>query len=394
MTLSSRPRHRAWELILAYALILPYSCCSQDIRGLEVCFPASVAFLAADIKYKRDEGIKVCEIQSGSSSTFDGYDFVMGKEGLFATRLCDAFAKHLPQMWFMPGKVIDQKLKAEFFKRGYKPVKRLSSLAEDASFLKVATLQVKHPHSLSSYRGFYYASKMSSEDIREFKKAYPSILIVDEMAMPYLDDKLAMTKLFIGEELKTFKPCWKSYPKHYNSKLADKIKKDIGSDLFVIKPRRGALGRGVIITDREGLDPVLRKILLSKRKELLSSDTPEYQYWGIDKSDCFLVEAFSRGEIIPVEHMGSRKFDTNVRVLFLAAYNEGSVQVEYISAHISIPKIAIDEKGTLTERHKSFTEPPFFTKVPDEILDEVIRELDKMLPLLYKKMASVSCGGE
>ncbi|WP_143406486.1 hypothetical protein [Estrella lausannensis] len=351
---------------------------------------ASLAFLAADIKYTWDEGVKICEIQSGSSSTFEGYDFVMGEEGLFAKRLCDAFTAHTPRMWFRPSKVLDLKLKAEFLRRGYKPVKHVISLAGDEAFLAEASQQLKHPGSLSSYQGFYYASKMSSEEICQFKRAYPSILIVDEMVMPYLDDKLAMTRLFSEEELRPFKPRWGSYPKHYSDKLAEKIKREIGGDLFVIKPRRAALGRGVIITDRQGLDQVLRKILLSKRSELLSSGVLEYQHWAIDKSDCFLVEEFSRGEIIPVAHMGNRKFDTNVRVLFLLAYNDGLVQVEYISAHISIPRIAIDEKGTLTERHKSYTEPPFFLAVPDEMLEEVIKGLDRMLPLLYRKMAEAS----
>lgn len=93
--------------IVQYALmlILVFSGFCALESGEEFSCPragerADIIFLAADLKYNPEEGIKICEIQSGSSSAFNGFDYVIGEEGLFAKTFCQILGQYQTNLWF------------------------------------------------------------------------------------------------------------------------------------------------------------------------------------------------------------------------------------------------------------------------------------------------------
>lgn len=355
-------------------------CCSRGDAG------ADLIFLAADLKYNPEEGIKICEIQSGSSSAFNGFDYVMGEEGLFARTFCQILAQYQTRLWFTPGLICDAKMKAEFIRQGFISVATVDELASCPSFQQAVNLPFYNPGDVRSYGGVFYTSRLSRQQCEKFQETYPSMLLMDRAALPYFLDKLLMTELFSDEQLKKYKPTWNVYKKKYTNDLAEKIKQDIGGELFVIKPRKGSLGNGIIITDKSHLDRVLKTIFNSKMKDLRNEDKPEYRYWAYDKSDSFIVESFLKGSPRKVAEMGGGTYDGIVRILFLLVQSEGKLHIHYLPAVMIIPKKSLEEKGSLTEKHKSVPKAPYFTKVPEDVLKAVQDQLDVMLPLLYDKM--------
>ncbi|WP_098038905.1 hypothetical protein [Estrella lausannensis] len=347
---------------------------------------ADIVFLAADLKYNPEEGVKICEIQSGSCSAFNGFDYVMGEEGLFAKTFCQILGQYQTSLWFTPSLISDTKLKAEFARQGFTPVTAFSDLQKSASFKQAVNAPFYNPADVRSYHGIFYTSKLSRQQCEKFARDYPSILLMDRVAMPYLLDKLPMTELFLDENLKRYKPRWNVYKKKYSADLAERICQDIGSEIFVIKPRKSALGKGIVITDRSHLDQVLKTILHMKSQDLRNQEIPEYRYWAYDRSDSFIVEAFLKGNPMKVEELGGGTYDGIVRILFLLVQSEEKLHIHYLPAVMIIPKKSLEETGSLTDRHKSVPKAPYFTKVPEEVLNAVQEQLNEMLPILYRKM--------
>src|SRR5690242_6721459 len=47
---------------------------------------ADISILVADVKYNPEQGVKICEIQTASSSSLCAYDFLQGGHGVIAQK--------------------------------------------------------------------------------------------------------------------------------------------------------------------------------------------------------------------------------------------------------------------------------------------------------------------
>ena len=82
--------------------------------------------------------------------------------------------------------------------------------------------------------------------------------------------------------------------------VAQEIAADIVSDYYVIKPRGGFRGSGVIIVAKEDLDETLQYIL-SDSTRLKKDRRKSHRYWIQDKFDSFIVEKYYPSDLVQVE---------------------------------------------------------------------------------------------
>ena len=82
-----------------------------------------VSFLVADLKYNKNDGVKICEIQHGMSSTFYGDRFSHGEPGIVSTKFINYISQY--QVWCNPyqfsevqiRKMIEQSTKCHCFRQ-------------------------------------------------------------------------------------------------------------------------------------------------------------------------------------------------------------------------------------------------------------------------------------
>lgn len=345
--------------------------------------PADITFLIVDLKYNGKQGVKICEIQPGSSSVFMGYDLLHDGEGLVGEKLCDSLACYQKPIWFV-GNVCDTKCRNCFVRHGWSFMKNIKELMNDATYNDTASVPVLDPGNIFSYHGLLFTTRLNS--LQEFRKQYPGILILDAAVMPYKDDKYAMSQLLDSDErLKKLKPTWKLYPKEYNNNLITTILEDFSGDYLVIKPRKSTKGFGVIIVHKNELKTTLEYIFKFSPKLYLDPDL-SYQYWASDTSNNFIVEEFVQSDLVSAPQFDNRLFDGTMRVVFILTYNQGKIDLTFLESHWKLPEKSISESGTFSELHKSYAEGLHFATVDPLIMQEVEEQLCKGLPILYQQM--------
>ena len=216
------------------------------------------------------------------------------------------------------------------------------------------------------------------------------MLVMDKSSFPFWIDKYLMTQLFAEDEvLTTLKPKWGSYKKIYTPQLADHIAHDLGCDTFVIKPRGQFLGKGVIITQNQDLDEVLRYII-TKEGKLAESEDSAHTAWKNDPFDSFIVEEFVVSDIIKMPHLENKSYQPTMRVAFLLTYEKSHHDVHFLGEYWKTPAVSIDEVGNFMDKNKDICEPPYYLAVDAKTKHIVQDKLRTALPALHSKMMEFS----
>ena len=277
---------------MLYAIVLLSIYCFHSTYAAEK-YPADVCFMIADLKYNTKQGVKICEIQQGCLSLFNGDAFQSTEQQSIHTELLHALSLYNKNGWIVAHSIADKNVVSTLTHSSlWQSYPDLITLFSDAQFMHQAKQPVADIYDLASYRGFLYVNWSQLCAIYDFEKRFPAMLVMDKSSFPLWIDKYQMTKLFAQDELlSTFKPKWGHYKKNYTKDLATQIIQDLHCNTFVIKPRGEFQGKGVIIVQKEDLDDVLFYII-TKAGPLADSKDPAYTAWKHDTFDSFIVEEF------------------------------------------------------------------------------------------------------
>lgn len=348
--------------------------------------PADLSFIIMDLKFNEADGVKICEMQPGRVSVFNGYDYLNHGDGLVAEMFCERLAKYRKNLWFAGRDISDHKFKNKFLQNGWKNITDISSLSNDSEFLYAASFPVKDQSNIHNYHGIVYAKFSSLQSQKQFKERYPGILVIDSNYFPYFKDKHVMDIFLTSTpKLKKLRPKSQLYEKNDLQNLAKKILQDFESDLLVIKPTNSTQGQGVIILHRESLKEVIDYLFNAEnRKVLAKEDDLSYRYWALDRNNVFLVEQFIPSDPVNVPQFDNRQYDGTMRVVLLLVYSQKKFKLDILEGHWKLPKVSLSEEGTLNERHKSYGKMDNFAAVNPEVLEKVTLQLREGLKELYE----------
>lgn len=354
------------------------------------CQAADISFMIADLKYNKEQGVKICEVQLARGSTFYGSRYNNnGSNAYVIDRFFEVLASYQTRGWITRRGISEDIFSKQLKERGWIVKENRSELIYDPFFSKVGRIPPKNRNSLLDYQGIAYLRFDSTESCELLQRKYPGIIFLDAAAFKYRN-KSKMSQLFEQHEiLHTFKPKWKQYPKEYKATLAQSIIHDIGSEIFVIKPLNQCLGRGVIIVDREHLDETLQ-LILNQKRQVRRHEDKVYCYWTKDKNASFIVEAFIPSDPVFPPQYGDLPFDGTHRFAFVLFFHENERQIAFIDNYMKIPKKSLVEEGTLNEQHKTPAEPSKYHKT-DPLTQAIIEEqLSEAMLLLYGQMLGLA----
>ncbi len=362
-------------------LILSFVCLSS-LQASQ--YPVDVSFMIADFKYSREQGVKICEVQHGILSTFRADRFLNGENPVIANAFVEQMSQLYDKSWALHYGIAEIDIRSRLDEHPSWELKRqFRDILKDVEFNQKAKQKASDPYDLASYHGFVFVRANDIKDIEAFRQKYPGVVVVDRATHPYWIDKYKMSQLFNRDpELRTFKPKWNLYSKSYHSGLAQEIINDLGSEMFVIKPRGAFLGNGVIIVSAADLDKKLRYIF-SQSEELKQDSDASYSYWYRDPFETFLVEEFVPSDPITVDQ---KQYHPTMRAAFILSYNQGEISVDILWCYWLLPFLEIGKKGTLNEQYKAYCLAPYFSVVDQTLQNQVEDELQIALPLLYKQM--------
>lgn len=344
-----------------------------------------ISYLVADLKYNDQQGVQICEIQTGRASRFIGFDYIYGGEGLIVRNLAEVLKMYHHRGWFLKNDIRDPLATKFLGDIGWKGFESIDELVNDPEFQSIATLENTNAVSISDFGGILFTRQSSLSPISQFKSQYPNVLIIDESTAGYCGDKLSTSLLFNEAELRRYKPEWNLYPKEYSHDLCSIIMEEIGSEYLVIKPRRAAKGYGVIICSSKDLDNTLDYIL-NGGEELLEDPDPSYRYWAYDQSYSFIVEAYAPSNPTPVEHLDNRLFDPTMRVVYVLVHSDHTIRLHHLGSYWKLPEMSLDQEGCLNDIHKSCGNIPFFSEVDPETDEKVQNQMRECYSRLYELM--------
>lgn len=348
--------------------------------------PVDMSFFIADLKYSESNGVKICEIQHGSLSTFKGDKYCYGGIGIIPVNFLKTILQ-FPGPYWINHMVIADEFKKAFPKNELVQIYNLLQLESDPDFLFNSAQPVSDPYDISSYHGILFFKLSSYEQLEIFRSKFPGIMVMDAAGYDSWVDKYKMSLYFKKDELLRYKPRWNLYTKVYTPELAPKIINDLKCNRFVIKPLDAFRGNGVIVVEKEDLDSVLYS-MINKIPSLMPIKDPCIKYWYTTNSKSFIVEEFVSSDpvILP---LNGQLYEPTTRVAFLLIYNKGSIHVEYCGAYLRLPPKSLEEQGTLNEKYKDAGEAPYFSKVDPAVYEKIKAELDIALPLIYEQMLHI-----
>lgn len=367
-------------------LLLIALLCSKALWA-EYQYPADISYMVADLKYSKEHGLKICEIQHGILSTLIGDTMLNGENGLIPPQVIDVFKQFPAKKWSYTPQISCQSLLNVINNAlDWKKAATFDLLMNDYEFAQTARKAPLDPSNVATYHGMLYVKPLTFTNYEQFQQSHPGILLIDAATHPYWIDKYKMTRLFASApELAQVKPEWGLYAKVYTDMLAEQIQNDIGGDIFVIKPRGAFLGNGVIITSKEDLDHTLQYIL-NKSPALAADPDKSYRHWNKDSFDSFLVERYYPSDLIHVAEHDNKLFEPTMRAAFILIYNNHKIEFKFLGGYWLLPFKSVDEEGTLNERKKAYCKIPYFTQASESVLQEVQKSMEASIPVLYQQM--------
>ncbi|MCB1118328.1 MAG: hypothetical protein KDK65_00040 [Chlamydiia bacterium] len=312
---------------------------------------AELCFLVIDLKYNDHNGVKICEIQEGTRSSFLASHYIFNQPDIVSKQIEAFLSQYQKPIWATKNiwgdKYVSQLMSAKL------PKITLSEPTSD--FIAAGIQPLNNPESLSDYNGILITIATQLPDPSVITDTYPSMLVLNRAILPHVTKKDAIAD-YLDHEVR---PQAKTYPRVYSPQLITEILNDFTSDLLVIKPLIGSRGRGILIVTRQSLRKTLQTILGNPEPLRLNPDQ-SYNYWSVVTTSHFLIEEFIPSN--PVLFDG-RYFDPTIRVLFFLTKDNHYIDVHFLNAYCKLPKRGLTEIGTLTDKHKSYLHPPYFKKV-------------------------------
>lgn len=336
---------------------------------------ADISFVVIDLKYNKNQGVKICEMQPGSFSRFSGSD-TLEKMNIVQNKYCDLIEQYeiLPHFTHP----LYQKMKQVFIERGWSSIHSAEELLKKTKAEKPQDLD-----NLFQYQTCLFSLQIDPI-IRGYPIYFPQILFLDRAILPYSQNKYTMNCLLDKiEKTKKLRPKWNTYRKGASQDLIDKITFDIPGEIIVLKPIQSTMGRGVIIAEKKDLENTLKYIFYSPKEVLLNDLERSYSQYAIDTSDSFIVEEFIPSDPLLLGE-NSLPYDCTMRVMAVLTYHKKIPTITFLSEYWYSPSKPVDSSYTLIQSHKA--KGTYFQKVDSIIFEEVKKQLSPALLESYQYM--------
>ncbi|MEI8364905.1 MAG: hypothetical protein WCF65_00670 [Parachlamydiaceae bacterium] len=371
-------------------IYLSFFCCSLLILSIQgyaaSILPADISLFMIELKYEENEGVKICEIQPLSQSSFEGCDYVYQQKDIVGLRVCQFLSQFGKSFWFVKPHIAHEKMGKLFSAQGWKPFPSLKNLYQSKKFLQLARKPVCDPTNISSYHAILFMRLSEIGDLRNGYSMLSGVLLIDRASVNSMTDKYTQSLLFTGHPvLENIKPKWGLFPKKYSEQLVAEIKNKIDSDMLVIKPLTAIRGRGVIIINNSDLDTTLQSIL-NKNIGLTENPDRGYSYWANDSSTSFLVEEFIKTTPVPVPTLDNQSYDVTMRLAVALVYHQNSIYLHFLGDYCNLSDTPIDDDGSLNDKHKTSLRMPQTILIQPAARKEIQELLSKPLVMMYKCM--------
>ncbi len=348
--------------LLAFLFFLP-------LEGGQL--PPSLCFMVADLKFSQEHGVKICEIQDGIRSYFDSDSFLHGGHGTVIPNLLSHLSDTGFKIWTLPHLFTAWQARELLHDENNWVLKSsFREILRDPEFLK------------SNNRTAIFVTKFQIKDLKKFQTRHPEILVIDSPLYQCWQDKFKVS------ELLTLKPHYKLYKKQNHKLLARQIREELPCNRYVIKPRGGYCGKGVIILDADELDSTLDYIL-TRSPHLKNNPDDSYSYWFYDPHDSFIIEQFFASDPIQVPHLNNQTYQPTMRIAFLMSTMNNTVETHFLGNYWLTPAKSLEEDGSLNEKHKTALPIERCCLCEPEITKQVQQQLREALPLFYKKLCGI-----
>ena len=370
-------------------LISPFLIEAHGFKPVKIPLPVDVSFLIVDTKYNEERGAQICEIQHGGLSGFTGNVNLHERKDRIVEKLVDGLSNHFKNCWAAPQAFVDPTIKRLISEHcQWSHVDHIKDFDTNENFLQKALLNPENPYDISTYHGLVCISPAMRMDRDQFQLNYPGVILIDNAFYSYALSKLTMTELLMEHPFtKAHKPKWGRYHKNDND-LAERIEKEIGSDLYVLKPVDEFNGKGVIIFRKEDLQLTLDYLFKRKSSGQIINDKA-YDYWRLGKESEFLIEEFIEVEPVSVPHLDGNLYCPTLRLAFLLFYNKNSIDIVGLGGYYTLPRKSLNEPGSLNERYKSYVVPPHFAKADPEIQAKAEVQIKEVLKIVYQKLLGI-----
>lgn len=347
-----------------------------------------LSLLTIDLKYNDEDGVKICEIQQGLNSELKGVSYLWGANFSVATLLAERVSRYGLPVWYSKSGISSYYLTVFKKQKMWCGVKSLTSLLRNRKFLKNCKGDASSKRKISDYSAIVLA--LYREIDREALDQMDEVLVLNRTFLEafgdhFFTDKMTMHQLYQkNSSLLSLRPQTAFYTKFYSTELIAEILNTFSQNRLVIKPRCGFQGRGVLIIDREELDHVLQSILLSPEKLKALPDS-SWSHWASDTEEEFLVEEYIPSLSLKAPLLGKGDYDGTMRVIVFLSHENGTTTADFLCAFWKLPKASLQEKCTLTEKHKSFSgSDKHYSAVSDEVLEKVYEQLRPALMDMYE----------
>lgn len=373
----------------ALFLISPFLIEAHGFKPVTTPLPVDVSFLIVDTKYNEERGAQICEIQHGGLSGFTGNVNLHERKDRIVEKLVDGLSSLFERSWVAPQAFVDPTIKRLLSEHNqWTHVNQLLDFNINSDFLSKATRSPKKSNDLSTYHGLVCISPAMRMDRDEFRANYPGVILIDNAFYSYAISKAKITELLLAHPLtKEHKPKCGLYNKHDNN-LSERIDREIGSDLYVLKPIDEFNGKGVIIFRKEDLNMTLDYLFKRKSNGLYINDKA-YDYWRNGNEAEFIVEEFIEVEPVSVPHLEGNLYCPTLRLAFLLIYSKNTIDIVGLGGYYTLPRKALNEPGSLNERYKSYVVPPHFAKADLEIQEKAEIHIKEVLKIVYKKLLGI-----
>lgn len=370
-------------------LISPSLIHAHGFKPVTTPLPVDVSFLIVDAKYNEERGAQICEIQHGGLSGFTGNVNLHERKDRIVEKLVDRLSSLFERSFVMPHAFVDPTIVRLLSAHSkWIHITELKDFETNGYFLKKATRNPKDPFDISSYHGLVCISPVMRMDRDQFRLQYPGVILIDNAFYSYATSKFKMTEFLMEHPFtKAHKPKWGLYHKN-EIDLAERIDREIGSDLYVLKPIDEFNGKGVIIFKKEDLKITLDYLFKRKSNGLFINDKA-YDYWRTASESEFIVEEFIDVEPVSVPHLDDNLYCPTLRMAFLLIYSKNTIEIATLGGYYTLPRKALNEPGSLNEQYKSYVVPPHFAKADPEIQEKAEIQIKEALKIVYQRLLGI-----
>lgn len=354
-----------------------------------------ISLLFIDLKYKsQDHQIKICEFGRGRYAGQIPTSIITNHRNKPMT------APFWPLVWNhlkqslqanMPIWLIGKPAASMSSFNGHY-LENINQLEHDNLFKKQAQrYQNTYPTTLQNHAGlvilrmpFEHERDKNFEQLYDaFKKKYPQFMYLGSVGDRFASCKKRGNSIFNDKKLKKYKPKWGLYEKKYTPNLSTKILHDLACKTVVIKPLNAKKSHGIIIAQAHELNDILKAII---SQDIPKNSPKSLHDWYNNNDPYFMVEEFCPGTPITA---CQKRYDPTIRIVFIAQHDQGAISINILGGYYKLPLKDLDSEGTLEEKHITAIQPDIRLQgipLPEETFLPIKKELDKVLPEIYKNM--------